>query len=111
MGGRPLLFVALLFSGCNSILGNQDHHLKLDTSPAPCRLNSDCQSNGVCIFESCGPQCLGEADCAAGSRCLKTDMGTACVASSAATCAAGCPAGTVCSTTDGVCRNACGTDA
>jgi chitinase len=33
MRRRPLLFAALVLAGCNSILGNEDHHLKLDTDP------------------------------------------------------------------------------
>ncbi|MEO8903021.1 MAG: arabinofuranosidase catalytic domain-containing protein [Polyangiaceae bacterium] len=102
----------LLLVSCNSILGNKDHYLSADggsdAGPLMCRLNTDCPTHNACLFQTCGPPCKGDVDCANGSRCLKTDTGTACVSSTAATCSAGCPAGTMCSSTDGVCRNACG---
>src|SRR6185369_12458183 len=57
----------------------------------------------------CGVACNGDPDCTRGARCLKTDTGTACVDSSAATCEAGCPEGTTCNPADGTCRNMCDT--
>jgi formylglycine-generating enzyme len=115
---RHLLLAALLAS-CNSILGNADYHVVATSAgtdsggtaagPAKCRLNTNCAQGDVCIFQTCGPPCNGDEDCSRGSRCLKTDTGTACVSASVATCDAGCPAGTTCSPTDGVCRNTCGT--
>jgi formylglycine-generating enzyme required for sulfatase activity len=105
---RELISAALLLVSCNSILGNADYHV-IDAAPAKCRLNTNCATGEVCIFQTCGPPCDGDADCAKGSRCLKTDTGTACVSAIAATCDAGCPAGTTCSPTDGACRNACDT--
>ena len=105
-----LAFTALFaLAACNSILGNKERPLATDSGPTTCRLNSNCPTDNVCIFQTCGPQCNGDIDCVSGSRCLKTDTGTACVSSSVATCSAGCPAGTTCSPTDGVCRNACDT--
>ncbi|HXK19323.1 MAG TPA: SUMF1/EgtB/PvdO family nonheme iron enzyme, partial [Polyangiaceae bacterium] len=107
----PFLLAALL-AACTS--GNNDHQSAgasggSGVGPATCRLNSNCAKGEVCIFQTCGPACNGDEDCAKGSRCLNTDTGTACVSSSAATCDAGCPAGTTCSPTDGACRNACDT--
>ncbi len=117
---RYAMFVAIFLAACNSILGNTDYRLVeatggaggtggTESAPATCRLNSNCATGDVCLFETCGPPCNGDQDCAKGSRCLQTDTGTACVSASAATCDAGCPAGTTCSPKDGVCRNACDT--
>lgn len=109
---RHLFWVAVALASCNTILGNDDHYLVeasagMDFGPSSCRLNSNCAPGDVCLFETCGPPCKGDQDCAAGSRCLRTDTGTACVSASAATCAAGCPAGTTCSPVDDVCRHSC----
>lgn len=114
MRASRLLLGTLLLGACNSILGNTDHHLVdatggADAGPKKCRLNSNCAADEICLFQMCGPACDGDRDCAKGARCLQTDTGTACVTSSAATCEAGCPAGTTCSPTDGVCRNSCET--
>jgi sulfatase modifying factor 1 len=114
--GQLSLLLAVVLAACNSLLGNIDHHLVddsggTDAGPTLCRLNSNCADGDVCIFQTCGPPCNGDQDCDKASRCLKTDTGTACVSSSAATCDAGCPAGTTCSPSDGACRNACSTTA
>ncbi len=117
---RGPVLTALLLVSCNSILGNDTYHFTAPAGSAgadagaqggQCLLNSDCQTGYVCIFRVCGPQCAGDIDCDPGYRCLMTGVGVACVSSSAATCSADsdCPSGATCSTSDGVCRNSCGT--
>jgi hypothetical protein len=110
---RGLSFGALALVACNSILGNQDRHLTSADAGASsgeqCPVNGPCIGGSLCVFQACQPPCTGDGDCDAGSRCLETGAGAVCVSSSTALCAAGCPAGSSCSTADGACRNACDT--
>ncbi|HLK37603.1 MAG TPA: hypothetical protein VKU41_12675 [Polyangiaceae bacterium] len=100
-------FLAAL--GCNAIIGADDPTLVAADGGGACVLNSDCTSTGqVCIFRVCSPPCHVDKDCAAASRCLQTQLGTACVANAVATCDATrvCPSGATCE--NGACRDACG---
>ncbi len=93
---------------CNSIFDIQD---PIERAPggSACLLNSSCPSGQVCPFQVCSPPCEADVDCAsAGSRCLHTADGTACVSEAQAECAddeARCPTGTVCS--KGACYAEC----
>ena len=99
------LFFALAL-GCNAIIGADPPTERTDSTA--CVLNSDCTaSSTVCIFRVCSTPCRADDDCAEGSRCLKTEGGTACVANALAVCSAPqeCPIGSSC--TKGMCRNSC----
>jgi hypothetical protein len=105
-----LVFPFFAFAACNQIIGANDPSLNLGdaSSGASCVLNSDCTTAGeVCIFRVCSPPCRTDADCMDGSRCLQTQVGTACVADGIAACSAAsaCPAGSSCES--GFCRNTC----
>ena len=101
---RTWLAVCAATVACNSIFDIQDAVERPTTTGAPCILNSNCPSGQVCLFKLCSPPCATDVDCSgAGSRCLHTDDGTACVNETQATCgsdaATPCPNGTVCSGT------------
>jgi hypothetical protein len=86
---------------CNAIFDIQEP-LERPASAAACVLNSNCPSGKVCLFQLCSPPCETDVDCStAGSRCLHTNDGTACVSETQASCGDGgradCPGGTVCS--------------
>jgi hypothetical protein len=98
------------FVGCNTLIGANDPILRQEDSSVgqACVLNSDCSTVGqFCIFRVCSPQCHTDGDCTDASRCLQTQMGTACVANAVAACFSdqACPAGSFCQS--GFCRNTC----
>jgi len=93
-------------SGCANILG-----LREAVDDGDCVLNSDCAPDKACIFRVCSPQCQADKDCPATARCLRTENGAACVDSLGARCDRTCPVGTVCDTSQNVCRNGCNVDA
>ncbi len=104
------LFALFANAGCNAIIGATDPIARQDEASVSesCVLNSDCTTAGqVCIFRVCSPPCHTDSDCADGSRCLRTDVGTACVVDVVAGCPNGeCPSGSTCQA--GSCRNTCG---
>lgn len=92
--------VTAYFIACSTTPGRGSEH------GGACTLHSDCESGSVCLFRICSPPCREDVDCAAGSRCLNTLGGTACVSQSQAQCTPdGCPRGTTCS--EGTCRSSC----
>lgn len=110
--GFAIVFYLATAVGCNTLIGADDPTLRVDDASIgqACVLNSNCTTPGqVCIFRVCSPPCATDGDCSGGSRCLKTDIGTACVVNGAAACGASlaCPTGTACES--GFCRNTCGT--
>lgn len=104
---------------CNAIFGIHDPERRLadqaeagaDAGDAACTLNSDCPSakGEVCLFSRCSPPCAKDVDCSADQRCLRTDIGTACVKRASADCGtdggSSCPSGTTCAA--GACYGAC----
>ena len=119
-----LVLVALAgIAACNAIAGIEKPHLVSSAGASGaddtavggggsggaetqlhCLRNSDCADDRVCLFQQCSFPCAEDRDCTVGARCLNTDLGMACISSNA-TCAGGCPVGSVC--TAGACRNAC----
>src|SRR5580704_11852830 len=105
-----LLFAVSAAGGCNAIIGADQPTLRGEeaSTAQECVLNSNCTTPGqVCIFRVCSPPCQTDDDCSAGSRCLKTQVGTACVANAVDTCGGttACPPGATC--TGSACRNEC----
>lgn len=105
---RTWLAVCAATIACNSIFDIQD---PVERAPGgtSCLLNSNCPEGEVCLFKVCSPPCEADIDCSgAGSRCLHTDDGTACVNEAQAECGddeTRCPSGTVCS--DDACYAEC----
>jgi hypothetical protein len=93
-------------AGCANILG-----LREALDDGDCVLNSDCAPDKTCIFRVCSLPCQADKDCPTSQRCLRTASGAACIDAHGAGCDKTCPQGSVCDTSQNVCRNGCNLDA
>jgi hypothetical protein len=125
---RGVMLVLVACFGCNALFSIEEPTHQA-AAALTCTLNSDCPTGKgqVCVFSRCSPPCAADVDCTeANTRCLHTDVGTACVAKTQSACKAStgadastsdasaadasnlCPSGTQCVNDGcyGVCSNA-----
>lgn len=98
--------LALTLPGCDS---SADQKVALAKLASKCRINSDCGSPLVCVFERCHEECETSRDCDAGSRCVQSPQRrNVCQLPDEQACdaAGACPGDQVCGV-DGECRDAC----
>jgi hypothetical protein len=102
--------LVLPISGCDS---NADERAELVKLSSSCRINSDCGSLLVCVFERCHEQCESSRDCEDGARCVQSPQRrNVCQLPDEQSCREGsaCPEGQVCGI-DAECRDGCSADA
>ena len=96
-------------TGCQS---DVDAKLALAGLSNTCRINSDCNTSLVCVFERCHEQCSSSRDCDRDARCVAGQgKRNVCQLADEAVCseAGFCPGTQVCGA-DAACRDACSSD-